>query len=73
MAGHGEGARTIRITPPPRWVELNLADVWAHRELLYFLVWRQLKLRYKQTVIGAGWAIPAAIPGTACVVVRQAA
>ncbi len=49
--------RTIRITPPPRWLELNLADVWAHRELLYFLVWRQLKLRYKQTVIGAGWAI----------------
>ena len=51
------GTKTIRIKPPPRGVDLNLAEAWAHRELLYFFVWRQLKLRYKQTVIGAGWAI----------------
>jgi lipopolysaccharide transport system permease protein len=36
---------------------LNLAECWAYRELLYFLVWRELKVRYKQTVIGAAWAI----------------
>ncbi len=36
---------------------LGLAEVWAYRELLYFLVWRDLKVRYKDTVLGAGWAI----------------
>ena len=48
---------TIRVAPPTRSVELDVADVWAHRELLYFLVWRHLKLRYKQTVLGATWAV----------------
>lgn len=48
---------TIRVAPPTRWVEIDIADVWAHRELLYFLVWRHLKLRYKQTVLGATWAV----------------
>jgi lipopolysaccharide transport system permease protein len=38
-------------------VPLNLRDVWAYRELLYFLIWRDVKVRYKQTVLGAGWAI----------------
>jgi lipopolysaccharide transport system permease protein len=36
---------------------LNLKDVWAYRELLYFLVWRDIKVRYKQTALGAAWAI----------------
>ena len=45
------------IRPPQGWLELNLAELWAYRELLYFFVWRDLKVRYKQTVIGAGWAI----------------
>jgi lipopolysaccharide transport system permease protein len=45
---------TIR---PPRSVELNLGEIWAYRDLLYFLVWRDLKVRYKQTVIGAAWAL----------------
>ena len=39
------------------WAPLNLADLWAHRELLYFLMWRDVKVRYKQTVLGAAWAI----------------
>jgi lipopolysaccharide transport system permease protein len=38
-------------------VRLNLRDVWAYRELLYFLVWRDVKVRYKQTALGAAWAI----------------
>jgi lipopolysaccharide transport system permease protein len=49
--------KTIRVAPPARWVEINVADLWAYRELLYFLVWRHLKLRYKQTLLGATWAV----------------
>src|ERR1700756_2029205 len=48
---------TVRIEPPRGWFELRLREVWHYRELLYFLVWRDLKIRYKQTVIGIGWAI----------------
>lgn len=36
---------------------LNLRDLWLYRELIYFLIWRDLKVRYKQTLLGAGWAI----------------
>jgi len=36
---------------------LNLRDIWAYRELLYFLIWRDVKVRYKQTALGAAWAI----------------
>jgi lipopolysaccharide transport system permease protein len=39
------------------FLRLNLRDVWEYRELLYFLVWRDIKVRYKQTVLGAAWAI----------------
>jgi lipopolysaccharide transport system permease protein len=45
------------ITPPKDWLDLNLREVWNYRELLYFFVWRDLKVRYKQTAIGALWAI----------------
>jgi lipopolysaccharide transport system permease protein len=47
----------LRITPPHGWFDLDLREVWAFRELLYFFVWRDLKVRYKQTAIGAAWAI----------------
>ena len=47
----------ISIRPGGRWMPLNLADLWAHRELLYFLMWRDVKIRYKQTLLGAAWAI----------------
>jgi lipopolysaccharide transport system permease protein len=40
-----------------RWPGLGLGDLWRYRELLYFLVWRDVKVRYKQTVLGAAWAI----------------
>jgi lipopolysaccharide transport system permease protein len=39
------------------FLSLNLKDVWAYRELLYFLVWRDIKVRYKQTALGAAWAV----------------
>jgi len=46
-----------RIRATHGWVSLNLREVWEYRELLYFLIWRDVKVRYKQTVLGATWAI----------------
>jgi lipopolysaccharide transport system permease protein len=46
-----------RIVPPGRWFSWNLRELADYRELLYFLVWREIKVRYKQTLIGAGWAV----------------
>jgi lipopolysaccharide transport system permease protein len=51
-----EPAVTV-ITPPERWAPIALREVWAHRELLWFLVWRDIKVRYKQTALGALWAV----------------
>jgi lipopolysaccharide transport system permease protein len=51
------GVPAVRIEPSKGWVSLRLGDLWEYRELLYFLVWRDIKVRYKQTVIGATWAI----------------
>ena len=48
---------TLRIAPSKGWVPLKLKDLWEYRELLYFLVWRDIKVRYKQTALGATWAI----------------
>jgi lipopolysaccharide transport system permease protein len=45
------------IRPSRGWISLNLHDLWEYRELLYFLTWRDIKVRYKQTVLGAAWAI----------------
>ena len=47
----------IVIVPSRRWVALDLRGLWAYRELLYFLAWRDVKIRYKQTALGVGWAI----------------
>jgi lipopolysaccharide transport system permease protein len=48
---------TILIKPTKGWACLKLREVWEYRELLYFLIWRDVKVRYKQTVLGAAWAI----------------
>ena len=48
---------TLRIAPSKGWVPLKLRDLWEYRELLYFLIWRDIKVRYKQTALGATWAI----------------
>lgn len=45
------------IHPPKRWSAVGLSDIWLYRELLYFLALRDVKVRYKQAVIGAGWAV----------------
>ena len=47
----------LRIAPSKGWTPLKLRDLWEYRELLYFLVWRDIKVRYKQTVLGGLWAI----------------
>ncbi|HEX3053171.1 MAG TPA: ABC transporter permease [Aggregatilineaceae bacterium] len=47
----------LRIEPSKGWVSLKLRELWEYRELLYFLTWRDIKVRYKQTVLGATWAI----------------
>jgi lipopolysaccharide transport system permease protein len=45
------------IDPSIGWVALKLGELWEYRELLYFLTWREIKVRYKQTALGAAWAI----------------
>jgi lipopolysaccharide transport system permease protein len=47
----------ITIKPKQSWVALDLGSFWTYHELLYFLIWRDVKVRYKQTVLGVAWAI----------------
>jgi lipopolysaccharide transport system permease protein len=47
----------LTIESARRWVGLDLRDLWAHRDLFYFLVWRDVKVRYKQTALGVAWAV----------------
>jgi homopolymeric O-antigen transport system permease protein len=48
---------SVHIAARRGWLALDLPELWAYRELLYFFVWRDIKVRYKQTVIGAAWAV----------------
>lgn len=48
---------TISIQPTSGWAAPSLRDLWAYRELLYFLVWRDLKVLYKQTALGVAWVV----------------
>src|SRR6266480_4393601 len=45
------------IKPTPGWRAIDFKELWRYRELLYFLMWRDVKVRYKQTVLGAAWAV----------------
>jgi lipopolysaccharide transport system permease protein len=53
----GDALPVSRIQPSRGWVSLRLGELWKYRELLYFLVWRDIKVRYKQTALGAAWAV----------------
>src|SRR5262244_1553819 len=53
----GAAVATVRIEPSRGWLDLRLREVWSYRELLYFFVWRDVKVRYKQTAIGVLWVI----------------
>ena len=60
MTDNPSSASVVPVTvirPSRGWISLNLRDLWEYRELLYFLTWRDVKVRYKQTVLGAAWAI----------------
>lgn len=54
---HSVPAPKVIIEPTRGWVSLQLQNLWEYRELLYFLVWRDIKVRYKQTSLGAAWAV----------------
>src|SRR6185369_60721 len=64
-SGSEDGAPTIELPERPLvsigagkdWVGLNFRELWAYRELLYFLTWRDVKVRYKQTFFGVAWAV----------------
>jgi lipopolysaccharide transport system permease protein len=47
----------VYLRPPKGWSALNLRDLWFYRELIYFMTWRDIKVRYKQAVLGISWAI----------------
>ena len=47
----------LTLKPTSGWISLNLRDLWRYRELIYFLTWRDILVRYKQTILGASWAI----------------
>jgi lipopolysaccharide transport system permease protein len=58
MVSAADGEPPLVVIEPQRgWMSLGLRELWAYRELLYFLTWRDIKVRYKQTVLGASWAI----------------
>src|SRR5215813_9651299 len=56
---HSAPTETVLVTiePSKSWVSLQLRDLWHYRELLYFLIWRDVKVRYKQTLLGVAWAV----------------
>src|SRR5262249_56492751 len=56
-AGEKANRPVTLIRPPRGWQLINLGELWRFRELVYFLIWRDVKVRYKQTVLGAAWAI----------------
>src|SRR6202021_83601 len=56
FAGQSALPRT-RIEASKGWISLGLKDLWLYRELLFFLTWRDIKVRYKQTALGVAWAV----------------
>jgi lipopolysaccharide transport system permease protein len=57
LAGSSGPLPVYTIAPSRAWAPLQLGELWAYRELLYFFVWREVKVRYKQTALGIGWAV----------------
>jgi len=57
MSAHDASRAVVAIRPRTGWLDLGLDEVWRQRELLYFLVWRDLKVRYSQAALGTAWSI----------------
>jgi lipopolysaccharide transport system permease protein len=53
----GAPVQTTAIRPTPGWASFRVGEIWHYRELLYFFVWRDLKVRYRQTAVGTAWAL----------------
>jgi lipopolysaccharide transport system permease protein len=56
LSSHGDRAVTV-LRPRQGWVPLNLRELWEYRELLYFLIWRDVKVRYTQAALGVTWVV----------------
>ena len=54
---HQRNPTLIEIRPTKGWATLALGELWAYREVVFYLAWRDVKVRYKQTVFGPAWAI----------------
>src|SRR4051812_37738758 len=50
-------SKVVVLEPPSGWAALNIRELWGARELLYFLAWRDVKVRYTQAILGVGWAL----------------
>ncbi len=57
LEGELDPVAELVIRPSKGWIPLNLADLWRYRELIFFLTWRDISVRYKQTALGAAWAV----------------
>ncbi len=53
----GHDIPVTRIAPSRGWINLGMKELWSYREMMYFLIWRDLKVKYRQTILGAAWAI----------------
>ncbi|MFW6090127.1 MAG: ABC transporter permease, partial [Gemmatimonadota bacterium] len=56
-SGSPEEPTTVVLEPAGKWPSVNFAELWRYRDLFFFLVWRDIKVRYAQTVLGALWAV----------------
>jgi len=52
-----KGTSVLVIEPSRGWISLGLSELWRYRELIYFFIWRDIKVRYKQTILGGVWAV----------------
>ncbi|MBT8040743.1 MAG: ABC transporter permease [Gammaproteobacteria bacterium] len=57
MSEHSTSTRVTIIEPRSGWLTLDLGDIWNYRDLLFLLIWRDISVRYRQSVLGIGWAI----------------
>jgi lipopolysaccharide transport system permease protein len=60
-AASGEEQPELVIKPRTGWIAVDWRELWTHRELLYFLIWRDVKVRYKQAILGVAWAVLAPV------------
>ena len=56
-APHSASQEVLIIQPTHGWLKINFREIWEYRELLYFLAWRDVKVRYRQTALGAAWVV----------------